>query len=32
VEPCEQFEAKLANGGTLTCKSKCSNIKLVVQD
>jgi hypothetical protein len=32
VEPCEQFEVKLVDGGTLTCKSKCSNVKLVVQD
>lgn len=32
MEPCERFEIKLAYGSTLTCKSKCSNVKLVVQD
>ena len=32
VEHCEPFEVKLANGGTLTCKSMSSNVKLIVQD
>jgi hypothetical protein len=32
VEHCEPFEVKLADGGTLTCKSKSSNVKLIVQD
>jgi len=32
TEDCEPFEVTLADGGTLTCKSKCSNVKLAVQD
>ena len=32
VEHYEPFEVKLADGGTLTCKSKSSNVKLIVQD
>jgi hypothetical protein len=32
VEHCEPFEVKLVDGGTLTCKSKSSNVKLIVQD
>jgi hypothetical protein len=31
VEPCNQFEVKLANGRTLTCQGKCSRAKLLVQ-
>lgn len=30
VECCEQFEVKLVDGGTLTCKSKSSKVKLIV--
>jgi hypothetical protein len=32
VEPCDQFEVKLADGRTLTCQGKCSRAKLLVQD
>jgi len=32
TEDCEPFEVTLADGGTLTCKSKCSNVKLAIQD
>jgi hypothetical protein len=32
TEDCEPFEVTMADGGTLTCKSKCSNVKLAVQD
>jgi len=32
TEDCEPFEVTLADRGTLTCKSKCSNVKLAVQD
>jgi hypothetical protein len=32
VETCDKFEVKLADGRTLTCESKCSRIKLLVQN
>jgi hypothetical protein len=32
MEPCDQFEVKLADGRTLTCQGKCSRAKLLVQD
>jgi len=32
MEDCEPFEVTLADGGILTCKSKCSNVKLTIQD
>lgn len=32
VECCKQFEVKLADGGTLSCQSKCSNVKLIMKD
>jgi predicted aspartyl protease len=31
VENCEPFEVKIVDGGTLTCKNKSSNVKLIVQ-
>jgi hypothetical protein len=32
VEPCDQFEVKLADERTLTCQGKCLRAKLEVQD
>ncbi|KAF8405656.1 hypothetical protein HHK36_007732 [Tetracentron sinense] len=32
TEDCEPIDVTLTDGGTLTCKSKCSNVKLAVQD
>jgi predicted aspartyl protease len=32
TEDCEPFEVTLVDGGTFTCNSKCSNVKLAVQD
>jgi predicted aspartyl protease len=32
VETCDKFEVKLADGRTLTCESKCSRVKLLMQN
>jgi hypothetical protein len=32
VETCDKFEVKLADGRTLTCESKCSKVKLLMQN
>ncbi|GAV82384.1 RVP_2 domain-containing protein [Cephalotus follicularis] len=32
IEQCEKFEVKIVDGRTLICESKCSNVKLSLQD